>query len=76
MYSTSIPPHGLPALCLLMHYASGTGTNTFTDGFAVGRQLEREDPEGYALLAKYGYDAERDAGAELEPAKRDRGVKR
>ena len=57
---SSIPPHGLPALCLLMHYAGGTGTNTFTDGFAVARQLEREDPEGYALLAKHGYDAERD----------------
>ena len=57
---SSIPPHGLPALCLLMHYARGTGTNTFTDGFAVARQLQREDPEGYHLLTKYGYDAERD----------------
>jgi len=57
---SSIPPHGLPALALLMHYAEGSGTNTFTDGFAVARQLKLEDPEGYALLAKYGYDAERD----------------
>ena len=57
---SSIPPHGVAALCLLMHYARGTGTNTFTDGFAVARQLEQEDPEGYALLTKYGYDAERD----------------
>ena len=57
---SSIPPHGLPALCLLMHYAEGTGTNTFTDGFAVARQLQREDPEGYCLLSQYGYDAERD----------------
>jgi len=57
---SSIPPHGLPALCLLMHYVHGTGTNTFTDGFAVARQLKLEDPEGYALLARYGYDAERD----------------
>ena len=57
---SSIPPHGVPALCLLMHYEQGTGTNTFTDGFAVARQLEKEDPEGYQLLATYGYDAERD----------------
>jgi hypothetical protein len=57
---SSIPPHGLPALALLMHYAEGSGTNTFTDSFAVARQLKLEDPEGYALLAKYGYDAERD----------------
>jgi len=57
---SSIPPHGLPALCLLMHYADGRGTNTLTDGFAVARQLQLEDPEGYALLARYGYDAERD----------------
>ena len=57
---SSIPPHGLPALCLLMHYAEGTGTNTFTDGFAVAHQLASEDPEGYALLTRYGYDAERD----------------
>jgi len=57
---SSIPPHGVPALCLLMHYEEGTGTNTFTDGFAVARQLEAEDPEGYRLLATYGYDAERD----------------
>ena len=57
---SSIPPHGTPALALLLHYAAGTGTNTFTDGFAVARQLQRENPEGYALLTKYGYDAERD----------------
>jgi len=57
---SSVPPHGLPALALLMHYADGTGTNTFTDGFAVARQLKREDPDGYELLTKYGYDAERD----------------
>ena len=43
-----------------MHYADGTGTNTLTDGFAVARQLEAEDPEGYRLLAEYGYDGERD----------------
>ena len=57
---SSIPPHGVPALCLLMHYAQGSGTNTFTDGFAVAGQLKVEDPEGYHLLTKYGYDAERD----------------
>ena len=57
---SSIPPHGLPALCLLMHYAEGSGTNTFTDGFAVAAQLQQEDPEGFHLLTKYSYDAERD----------------
>jgi alpha-ketoglutarate-dependent taurine dioxygenase len=57
---SSIPPHGVPALCLLMHYAEGSGTNTFTDGYAVAQQLQIEDPEGYALLAQYGCDAERD----------------
>lgn len=57
---SSIPPHGLPALCLLFHYAEGTGTNTLTDGFAAAAQLRAENPLGYALLAKYGYDGERD----------------
>eukprot|EP00316_Scyphosphaera_apsteinii_P004387 CAMPEP_0119313676 /NCGR_PEP_ID=MMETSP1333-20130426/29989_1 /TAXON_ID=418940 /ORGANISM="Scyphosphaera apsteinii, Strain RCC1455" /LENGTH=483 /DNA_ID=CAMNT_0007318573 /DNA_START=83 /DNA_END=1534 /DNA_ORIENTATION=+ len=57
---SSIPPHGLPALCLLMHYADGSGTNTLTDGFAVANQLRDEDPDGYELLAAYGYDGERD----------------
>jgi len=57
---SSIPPHGIPALCLLMHYAEGSGTNTFTDGYAVAKQLQIENPEGYALLAQYGCDAERD----------------
>ena len=50
----------MPALCLLMHYADGFGTNTLTDGFAVAEALRDEDPEGYELLTKYGYDAERD----------------
>lgn len=57
---SSIPPHGLPALCLLMHYADGHGTNTLTDGFAAAAALKEEDPEGYKLLATYGYDGERD----------------
>ena len=57
---SSIPPHGVPALCLLFHYGEGSGTNTLTDGFAVAERLRAEDPEGYELLATYGYDGERD----------------
>lgn len=57
---SSIPPHGVAALGLILHYAEGFGTNTLTDGFAVAEALKAEDPEGYALLAAYGYDGERD----------------
>jgi alpha-ketoglutarate-dependent taurine dioxygenase len=57
---SSIPPHGVPALGLVLHYAEGFGTNTLTDGFAVAAALKEEDPEGYELLATYGYDGERD----------------
>jgi len=57
---SSIPPHGVPALALLMHYAAGTGVNTLTDGFAVAEALRAADPEGFELLATYGYDGERD----------------
>lgn len=57
---SSIPPHGVPALALLMHYAAGTGVNTLTDGFAVAEALRAADPDGFELLATYGYDGERD----------------
>lgn len=57
---SSIPPHGVPALCLLMHYAAGTGVNTLSDGFAVAEALRNADPDGFELLATYGYDGERD----------------
>ena len=57
---SSVPPHGLPALCLLMHYANGTGTNTLADGFAIAEKLRKDDPEAFKLLCTYGLDAERD----------------
>jgi len=56
----SIPPHGEPGLLLSMHYVEGTGANTLVDAFAAAEELRRTDPEGFELLATYGYDAERD----------------
>ena len=57
---SSVPPHGIPALVLTMHYVEGHGANTLTDGFAVANDLRKEDPEAYDLLATWGVDAERD----------------
>ena len=60
---SSIPPHGIPALLLSMHYVEGYGANTLTDGYSVANILRNENPEGYHLLTKYGYDGERDFAA-------------
>ncbi len=60
---SSIPPHGIPALVLGMHYVKGYGANTLTDGFEIANILKKENPEGYELLCKYGYDGERDFAA-------------
>ena len=57
---SSVPPHGIPALMLTMHYVEGYGANTLTDGFAVARDLRAADPEAFELLATHGVDAERD----------------
>jgi hypothetical protein len=49
---SSIPPHGVPALCLLMHYADGHGANTLTDGFAyaaLSKACRRTTHTGSAL---------------------------
>ncbi|KAJ1444484.1 hypothetical protein M885DRAFT_552825 [Pelagophyceae sp. CCMP2097] len=73
---SSVPPHGLPALVLTMHYVEGAGANTLTDGFAVADQLRQEDPEAFDLLAQYGYDGERDfAGSRVDsPQRHDHGL--
>jgi hypothetical protein len=60
---SSVPPHGIPALLLSMNYVEGYGANTLTDGFEIAKVLQAENPEGYHLLTKYGYDGERDFAA-------------
>jgi len=60
---SSIPPHGIPALVLSMHYVQGYGANTLTDGYAVAQQIRETNPQGYQLLCEYGYDGERDFAA-------------
>lgn len=60
---SSIPPHGIPALVLSMHYVQGYGANTLTDGYAVAEQLRQVNPHGFQLLCEYGYDGERDFAA-------------
>ena len=60
---SSIPPYGIPAVVLSMHYVKGYGANTLTDAFSVAKKIRREDPEAFDLLSTYGYDGERDFAA-------------
>ena len=56
----SLPNHGIPGLCLVFHYAQGSGANTLVDGFAVGEALRERDPEAFELLSTYSNPQERD----------------
>merc|ERR1712137_47230 len=56
----SVPAHGIPALCLCVHYVEGTGVNTLVDGYAVAEAIRERDPQAFQLLSTYGNCQERD----------------
>ncbi|CAE8595428.1 unnamed protein product [Polarella glacialis] len=56
----SVPAHGIPALCLVVHYVEGTGTNTLVDAYAVAEAIRERDPAAFKMLTTYGSCQERD----------------
>jgi alpha-ketoglutarate-dependent taurine dioxygenase len=56
----SIPAHGIPALCLCVHYVEGQGVNTLVDAYAVAEAIKERDPEAFSMLSTYGNSQERD----------------